>query len=142
MQKDKITALLMEALDYDMGPVPRSNIDEAIALLNPEGKLEFVDDLTGVPWLCVLVPVGARYGLFDERQGQRVLENKSAAMVEFWDRRYEHDFEHRAQFVARYYVETLLAPPTGRGLDLYGGQPGWQLSPRSFSLVRQWLQQF
>lgn len=159
---DRLQALLHEALDYDMGPVPQSLISEALTLLEPEAEppvdpvlawrrvpngLELTDEVSGVPWLVHLVRPGEQYGIiaFPVRPGQKVfpracLNDSGKTLVEFWDRRYAHDAEHKAQFVSRYYLSTLKGRFSGLCLD--GGRKEWALSDRSMLVINSQLLKF
>ena len=82
--------------------------------------------------LAVLIQPGNRYGLLRDDGMRPLIADRP--MIEFWDARYPHDKEHRAQFVQRYYVDTL-AGTCGRatGLLLDTGSPDWTLSANDLS---------
>lgn len=63
-----------------------------------------------------------------------VVDNK----VKFYDARYEHT--NHGQFVASYYVSTILEGNSGLCLD--GGVPDWKISAEAMSRIRAWLQDF
>ena len=62
-------------------------------------------------------------------------------LVEFYDARYPHT--EFGQFVARYYVETILGDdgygPKNSGLSLDGGIPEWTVSAEDMVTVRNFL---
>lgn len=58
-------------------------------------------------------------------------------MVEFYDARYPHT-EH-GQFVARYYITTLMEENDNRGLCLDGGVPDWNIDGQSMATLKEWL---
>jgi hypothetical protein len=84
-----------------------------------------------------IVNTGDKYGRND------CLVNDKGAMVEFYDSRYtDSDFADRGQFVARYYVVTLLEDshyPNGLCLD--GGIPAWSVSADGMKEVLEYIQQ-
>jgi len=84
-----------------------------------------------------IVNTGDKYGRND------CLVNDKGAMVEFYDSRYtDGDFAERGQFVARYYVVTLLEDshyPNGLSLD--GGIPAWSVSADGMKEVLEYIQQ-
>lgn len=141
MNASRIEALLLEALDYDLGPVPQSLIHEALSLVNggpvecDGGRFYFTDAHTQVPWLAVLVKPWDRYGSVDRATGTRWLINKGSTLIEFWDRRFPHDDEHKAQFVQRYYLSTFNEHQGALSLD--GSEPNWRLSARTVRALQQ-----
>ena len=145
MNTDKIEALLLEALDYHMGVVPESLIREALSLLpvsvivkRDGDRRVFTDPGSGMPWLVVLVQPGHRYGSMDQATGARWLVNTTGKpMIEFWDRRYPHDAEHKAQFVTRYYLSTFMNHAGALMLDT--GSKDWRLSERSVEALQKAL---
>lgn len=149
---DRIQALILEALDYGMGPVPRSLLAEAASLLNPEpeqdspsyppetGQMEFRDAETKIPWLVVLVPPGEKYGIFNRKDSRACVNDSGCTLVEFWDRRYDHDPEHHAQFVSRYYLSSLKGRSSGLCLD--GGHSEWTISAESMLALNRQLLKF
>ena len=80
---------------------------------------------------------GDRYGLED------CLEVKGEPMIEFYDFRYTGDgFGQRGQFVARYYLSTLVddeARLSRTGLCLHGGVPGWSVSASEMCEVYEYI---
>lgn len=148
MSIDKIHALLLEALDYDMGPVPQSLITEAVNLLGkPQRKLptvveqgpkgpqwiSFIDETRQVPWMAVIVRKGEYYGLLRD-DGTRPVTNERADLVEFWDMRFKHDPVYKAQFVSRYYVETFVGHVGSLTLDTC--TPDWTIDAASVALLQ------
>lgn len=108
---------------------PETLRTQALALLPTElesRRLNFIDFTTGVPWLVRLIPEGGAFG------GLKFIASED--VIEFWDRRHDHDPNTNAQFVSCYYASTLRTL-TG-GLTLDGGVPSWQLDSRSMGLVR------
>jgi hypothetical protein len=69
------------------------------------------------------------------------LTNEGKPLVEFYDARYPHT--EFGQFVARYYVETILEGdgygPKDSGLSLDGGIPEWTVSASDMVTVRNFL---
>ena len=142
MNRDRIEAILLELQDYEMGPVPASLITEALGLLNVEEKAEgdtlrITEPCTGVPWLVVLVRPGQRYGQHEAETGQRYFLAREP-MVEFWDARFDHDRDHHAQFVSRYFLLSILNCRDGITLD--GGSTDWWVSRELIERVQAWLE--
>lgn len=54
-------------------------------------------------------------------------------LVEFYDARYRHCF--RGQFVARYYLSTLLEGDSDLGLCLDGSTPEWRIDGPAYNKV-------
>ena len=79
-----------------------------------------VSELIGI-FRAVMVYKGDSYGL-----NNCLTHTKIEPMVDIYDSRYPHT-EH-GQFVSRYYASTLLAHRYG-GLQLYGNEVSWRLSP-------------
>lgn len=94
-----------------------------------------VKNAEGVPFNVRLLPAGGKYGL----SGKLVADKP---MVEFYDARYHHT--GHGQFIARYYVSTLLEfsgalqARTG-GLVLNASVPGWTLDSAALIHVLEWL---
>jgi hypothetical protein len=84
-----------------------------------------------------IVNTGDKYGRND------CLVNDKSAMVEFYDSRYtDGDFADRGQFVARYYITTLLeGSQYPNGLCLDGGIPAWSVSADGMKEVLEYIQQ-
>lgn len=151
--KERLMAILLELhSEYEHGPAAYALIEEAIGLLNPMQPLVSAqteedsagvrsliwnDETTGVPWLAYIVRPGEEYGIETAAGGRALVNTGSQPLVEFWDRRYSHDRQHRAQFVSRYHLDTLLDHVGG--LDLMGYEPSWKLDDRSFGLVHRFL---
>ena len=153
MNHDHVQALLLEALDYDMAPIARGLIRDALSALAPKSYdmqprveetsqglkyLDFTDPESGVPWRMVVIRNGDFYG--QPLANGRACINKQEAMIEFWDRRHKHDPEHKAQFVSRYYLTTILN--CGDGLILDGGVKDWQLCKESMRLCLRMLAKY
>lgn len=75
----------------------------------------------------------------------KVVPERLQPTVEFYDMTYADDpkyastqFKGKGQFVSSYYAATLMERPHG-GLDLYGGEPAWQIDGRSMDKVRAWI---
>lgn len=130
--------LLTEALHYTMDPSARSHVVHALALLSPKDQFRFTDAATGVPWLCVIVRPGTPYGAITP-EGPRACIDLSHTLVEFWDCRHPFDAEHKAQFVTRYILETLMDRAMPQGLCLDGGWNDWTLCAQSMSGVYKFL---
>lgn len=62
-------------------------------------------------------------------------------LVKFYDATYagHPEFGPLGQYVADYYVETLLTGNQDHGLCLNGGVPVWQIDRSSMMVVRMWL---
>lgn len=84
--------------------------------------------------LVRLVRKDERYGLND-----CLVHDREDPLVEFYDLTYANrrGFGERGQFVSSYYASTLLA--SGGGIDLYGGEPAWQVSAEAMADVRAWV---
>lgn len=141
MNRDRIEAILLELQDYEMGPVPASLIIEALGLLNfkEETKgdtLRITEPSTGVEWLVVLVRPGQRYGRHEAETGQRYFVAREP-IVEFWDTRHDHDREHHAQFVSRYFATTIFDCSGGITLDT--GSKDWWVGRELVERIQSWL---
>jgi hypothetical protein len=150
---DRIQALLLEALGYQMSPMARGLVRDAVAALAPKffdiqafveedakglKYLDFTDPTSGVPWRMVVIRNGDFYGV--PHNGKRACLNRADTMIEFWDRRHNHDAEHQAQFVSRYYLTSILDCCDGLILD--GGVPDWQLSKESMQMCLRMLAKY
>lgn len=98
--------------------------------------------------------------LYDTIRGQswtvRILENQKnddlGAKIEFYDADYDFDKDESGrilgQFVACYYIETLLSGEygepigTGRGLNLMGHEPKWSISGEGMDLVADFVKEY
>jgi hypothetical protein len=94
---------------------------------------------TGIPFTMRLVRKGDGYG---RKLG--VVHDKSTPLVEFYDARHGCDRAvekggEYGQFVARYYLTTLLQRSTREGLSLDGGIPAWTIDAPAMALVMQIL---
>ena len=90
----------------------------------------FHDAASNQGWIVRIIRDGDKYGL----NSQLTLTGKP--QVEFYDTRYEHtDF---GQFVSRYYVETLLARPSG-GINLDAGIDSWKIYSDCYARITAWL---
>lgn len=101
-------------------------------------KIFKLDNGYGVPIVCRLVEEGDRYGADD------CMVNKKETMLEFYDERYEIDYNFRGtsqeakaagaeclgQFISRYFISTLTRDleDMTHGLSLHGGTPEWVIS--------------
>ncbi len=57
-------------------------------------------------------------------------------LIAFFDRRY--DFTPNGQFTgASYYLDDFLSVESG--LQLYGGESSWYLSPKAVRSVKEWV---
>ena len=91
----------------------------------------FYDAASNQGWIVRIIRDGDKYGL-----NHCLTVNKNETLVEFYDTRYEHtDF---GQFVSRYYVETLLARPSG-GIDLDAGIASWKIYSDCYARITAWL---
>ena len=86
-----------------------------------------------------VVKIGERYGLDNvlthglkgRTQARDDFAHKMGPLVEFYDLRWTAKFGPEGQFVARYFLKTLLddgARLRAFGLDMDGGVPSWKLS--------------
>jgi len=83
-----------------------------------------------------IVNTGDKYGRDD------CLVNSGAPLVEFYDSRYtDPSFGERGQFVARYYVSTLVERQPSVGLCLDGGVPEWSVSVEGMEQVLEYINQ-
>jgi|SRR5882757_1851690 len=91
-------------------------------------KLDVVAE-NGVPFRVVVMTDG-----ISENFGK--LNDRGAAEIEFYDRRYMHTPD--GQFTgARYYFDSLL--DVSGGLMLNGGVSSWTLDSTTWKLIREWL---
>jgi hypothetical protein len=58
-------------------------------------------------------------------------------IVEFYDRRYDHTPD--GQFICRYNLDVLTAPPHSGGLNLVGDIPAWSIDSATMILIQFWL---
>lgn len=97
-----------------------------------ETTFEITND-KGNKFLVRIVRKGDRYGRNDCLVNQ---ENK--ALVEVYDAEYIHT--QFGQFISRYYMETLLdGSSRNNGINLYGGEPKWQIDAQNWRKVIVWL---
>ena len=81
-----------------------------------------------------VVNTGDTYGLND------CLVNNGSKLVEFYDKRYNHDsWMGRGQFVSRYYLSTLLSDTYPNGLCLDGGVAEWAVSATGMAQVLEYI---
>lgn len=80
-----------------------------------------------------IVNTGDTYGRND------CLVNDKGTLVEFYDKRYEHEIV-RGQFVSRYYASTLLDSGCN-GLALDGGVPEWTVSADGMEQVLHYIKE-
>lgn len=78
-----------------------------------------------------LVRMGDKYGL-----DKCLTHEEPKPMIEFYDLSYPETFGDEGQFVARYYIHTLLSRFNKQGarwvtLQLHGGVEDWQLTPEN-----------
>lgn len=66
--------------------------------------------------------------------------------LKFYDMRYAANgkFGVNGQYISHYLVETLFTDPEwklepGRGLNLHGGVPEWQVNGTEMDTVRDWV---
>jgi len=71
----------------------------------------------------IVVLTGDSYGLED------CLTHEGEPLIEFYDAEYANvkSWDYRGQFIGRYYLKTLQEPRLA-GLNLYGGEPKWNLT--------------
>ena len=79
-----------------------------------------------------IVNTGDTYGRND------CLVNDKETLVEFYDKRYEHEIG-RGQFVSRYYASTLLDSGCSHGLALDCGVPEWTVSADGMEQVLTYI---
>ncbi len=83
----------------------------------------------GRKFLVRIVNLGDRYGLDD-----CLTHDDADPLIEFYDLSYTKGFGPRGQFVSRYCAHTL-AGHGGRGLNLDGGEPVWQIDAAALAPV-------
>jgi hypothetical protein len=71
---------------------------------------------------------------------------KLQPIVQFFDMTHANDpkyrsFKDKGQFVSSYYASTLVDRQPNMGLDLYGGEPVWQIDGRSMDMVINWVKE-
>lgn len=83
-------------------------------------------------WNLSIVEEGERYGL-----QTRLTHDRPDPLVEFYDGTQDPEKcgDARGQFVARYYLSTLIQ--TRAGLDLNCGVPAWTLDAEQMRTVRE-----
>lgn len=67
-----------------------------------------------------------------------ISNDEDRPIVKFYDLRYTKGFTPQGQFVADYYVKTLLEDP-GYGLNLNCGVPAWSICAETMDLIKTWL---
>lgn len=85
-----------------------------------------------------IVRRGDRYGL-----NSALVHDKDEPMVEFYDATQsgKPGFSELGQFVARYYIGTLLESPFhALGLNLDGGIPEWTIEPEQYLSIYETLE--
>ena len=93
-------------------------------------QLNFCDTKNdrGIKFRFVVIETGRAYGR------DCCLINNDAPMVEVWDKQ-------MPQFISRYYISTLLEGRAfDNGINLYGGEPAWQIEAHHLTAVKQWMQ--
>jgi hypothetical protein len=152
MDANRIGGLLLAMADEPDAERRRALAQQGIALLNPgelfpqdlvlhHDSVAFTDDVRHVPWLVRIVWPGHQYGSVEHNAADAVfvracVNNCGEPLIEFWDRRWNHDPEFKAQFVGRYFASVLKAHVGALRLD---SEPDWKLSDRSMALVREHL---
>jgi hypothetical protein len=91
------------------------------------------------PWRIHVVRNGERYGREDA-----LVHDREDPMIEFWDLSItKPPFGKAGQFVARYYLKTLLADRKRLeriGLDLMGYEAAWKVDAPLMVAVYLWLE--
>lgn len=99
----------------------------------------------GTPFRVLAIPAST-----EGPNRHRAPAGRDYAIVEFYDRRYQHEPEVGGQFTGGYYdIRTLLDRPGGygngvigaggRGLALDGGIPAWTVDGQACLVIRDWL---
>jgi len=89
----------------------------------------------GKTFLMRIVRHGGVYG-----RDMCLTHDKASPLIEFYDT--DHKFESDeygdilGQFVSRYYVGGVIADDS-RGLNLYGGEPAWQIDAQGMRDARK-----
>lgn len=87
----------------------------------------------GNKFLVRLVRKGDRYGL-----DHCLVNQENETLVEVYDAEYAHT--EFGQFISRYYMKTLLEGNSrNTGINLYGGEPKWQIDAQNWRKVILWL---
>jgi hypothetical protein len=80
----------------------------------------------GITFNVRVLVKGSPYGLED-----CLTHDKEEPVIEFYDTRHSFDMG-RGQFVARYYLSTLIeAAEEDSGLDLCGYEPSWKITAQN-----------
>lgn len=105
-----------------------------------------VTGLNGTPFRVLAIPASVQ-----GPNKHRAPAGRGHAIVEFYDRRHNHEPEIGGQFTGYYDIRTLLGRPGGYGdgrigeghygLNLQGGVPAWTLDAEGCALVAGWLEQ-
>jgi hypothetical protein len=62
------------------------------------------------------------------------------ALVEFYDRRYQHTPD--GQFICCYHLDVLLPDGEGGTFVLWGDVPNWRIDGATMEFIRSWLCRF
>jgi hypothetical protein len=87
----------------------------------------------GTPFMVRIVRRGQGYG-----RNFCITHNEDEPLIEFYDARYMHT--SYGQFVARYYMNTILDRNQNIGLDLYGGEADWKIDANTMTHITEWMQ--
>lgn len=100
----------------------------------------FHSSATDVPMIARLVRPNEGRGRFDPVDNSYCKKNDSKELlVEFYDARHPTNGDPiSGQFIASYYLSTLLDRSSGSGLNLDGGVPDWQVDGKSMDDVMTW----
>ena len=92
-----------------------------------------VTNSNGNKFLVRILSKGDRYGL-----NGCLVNDKDEKLVEVYDAEYAHT--EFGQFISRYFMATLLEGNSrNAGINLYGGEPKWQIDSQNWRKVIIWL---
>lgn len=137
------TTPVREAVDPDD---PKANIERFAQERSTPVETE-ITNLEGRRFRVQIVWDQAAGGTAYDAEGNEVVE-KLQPIVQFYDMTHANDpkyarssFKDKGQFVSSYYASTLVERPAHTGLDLYGGEPLWQIDWRSMDMIIGWIKE-
>lgn len=134
------TLPVREAVDPDD---PEANIERFAQERSTPVETE-ITNLDGRRFRVQIVWDKPAGGTTYDEEGNEVPE-KFQPIVEFYDMTHANDPKYRSfkngQFVSSYYASTLVEREPHMGLDLYGGEPVWQIDWRSMDMLIDWIKE-
>lgn len=130
-----------EAVDPDD---PAANIERFAQERSVPAQTE-ITNLEGRRFRVQIVWDKPAGGTAYDEEGNEVPE-KFQPIVEFYDMTHADDpkyrsFKDKGQFVSSYFASTLVEREPHMGLDLYGGEPVWQIDWRSMDMLIGWIKE-